>query len=108
MRFCMLTQEIVAPANTVSVERKVQESSMPVSTPSPKQHRNRQAVGLRQPLNRQRVLQAALAVVDREGMDQLTIRRIGEELAVEGMSLYKHVDDKDAVLDGIVELLWAE
>ena len=105
----MLTQEaIVAPANTVSVERKVQESSMPVSTPSAKQHRNRQAVGLRQPLNRQRVLQAALAVVDREGMDQLTIRRIGEELAVEGMSLYKHVADKDAVLDGIVELLWAE
>lgn len=81
---------------------------MAVSIPPPKQHRSRQAAGLRQPLNRQRVLEAALAVVDREGMDQLTIRRIGEELAVEGMSLYKHVADKDAVLDGIVELLWAE
>jgi AcrR family transcriptional regulator len=54
------------------------------------------------------VLEAALAVVDREGLDHLTIRRLGIELGVEGMSLYKHVTDKDAVLDGIAELLWAE
>ena len=59
-------------------------------------------------LNRRRVLEAALAVVDRDGLDELTIRRLGIELGVEGMSLYKHVADKDAVLDGVVELLWAE
>jgi AcrR family transcriptional regulator len=65
-------------------------------------------VRARQPLNRRRVLEAALALVDREGLAELTIRRLGLELGVEGMSLYRHVADKDAVLDGIVELLWAE
>ncbi|MPZ27458.1 MAG: TetR family transcriptional regulator [Micromonosporaceae bacterium] len=64
--------------------------------------------GRRQPLNRQRVLSAALAYADRHGLAGLTMRRLGTELGVEGMSLYKHVADKDALLDGIVELLWAE
>lgn len=60
------------------------------------------------PLNRQRVLEAALTYVDRYGLAGLTMRRLGTELGVEGMSLYKHVADKGALLDGIVELLWAE
>lgn len=64
--------------------------------------------GRRQPLNRQRVLAAALAYADQHGLAGLTMRRLGAELGVEGMSLYKHVADKDALLDGIVELLWAE
>lgn len=64
--------------------------------------------GRRQPLNRQRVLTAALAYADRHELAGLTMRRLGAELGVEGMSLYKHVADKDALLDGIVELLWAE
>lgn len=62
----------------------------------------------RQPLNRQRVLTAALAYADRHGLAGLTMRRLGTELGVEGMSLYKHVADKDALLDGVVELLWTE
>lgn len=65
-------------------------------------------VGRRQPLNRQRVLAAALAYADRHGLAGLTMRRLGTELGVEGMSLYKHVAGKDALLDGIVELLWTE
>lgn len=66
------------------------------------------ATEARRPLNRQRVLDAALAYVDEHGLAALTMRRLGTELGVEGMSLYKHVADKEALLDGIVERLWAE
>jgi AcrR family transcriptional regulator len=62
----------------------------------------------RPPLTRHRVLRAALDLVDREGLDALTMRRLGSELGVEAMSLYKHVAGKDAILDGIVELVVAE
>lgn len=62
----------------------------------------------RRPLTRQYVLERALAYVDDHGLAALTMRRLGAALGVEGMSLYKHVADKDALLDGIVELLWAQ
>lgn len=63
------------------------------------------AIPPRPPLTRDRVLQAAVAVADREGLNALTMRRLGAELGVEAMSLYKHVANKDGVLDGIVELV---
>jgi AcrR family transcriptional regulator len=56
-------------------------------------------------LSRDRVLQAAVAVADRDGLGALTMRRLGQELGVEAMSLYHHVANKDAVLDGIVDLV---
>jgi TetR/AcrR family tetracycline transcriptional repressor len=62
----------------------------------------------RPPLTRQRVLETALAMVDAEGLDALSMRRLGAELGVEAMSVYKHVTNKDALLDGIAELLWCE
>lgn len=62
----------------------------------------------RRHLTRARVLEAALAYADAHGAEALSMRRLGTELGVEGMSLYKHVSDKDALLDGMVELLWAE
>lgn len=71
---------------------------MTASTPAPP----------RTPLDRQRVLTAALAIVDAEGLDALSMRRLGAELGVEAMSLYKHVANKDALLDGLVEQLWTE
>lgn len=57
------------------------------------------------PLSRERVLRAAIVLADREGIDALTMRRLGQELGVEAMSLYKHVANKDAILDGIVDLV---
>ena len=66
------------------------------------------ATDVRRPLNRHRVLDAALAYVDEYGLAALTMRRLGTELGVEGMSLYRHIADKEALLDGIVEHLWAE
>ena len=59
-------------------------------------------------LSRRRILRAALAVIDREGLDALSMRKLGAALGVEAMSLYHHVDNKDALLDGVVELLTEE
>jgi AcrR family transcriptional regulator len=59
----------------------------------------------RTPLSRERVLRAAVALADRGGIESLTMRRLGQELGVEAMSLYKHVSNKDDVLDGIVDLV---
>jgi len=62
----------------------------------------------RAPLNRERVLRAALVLADRGGIESLTMRRIGQELQVEAMSLYNHVANKDDILDGIVDLVFSE
>jgi AcrR family transcriptional regulator len=62
----------------------------------------------RAPLNTRRVLQAALALADSGGTDSLTMRHLGRELGVEAMSLYRHVANKDAVLDGIIDLVVSE
>jgi TetR/AcrR family transcriptional regulator, tetracycline repressor protein len=66
------------------------------------------AVVGRQPLNRQRVLEEAVRFVDREGLEALTMRKLGAELGVEAMSLYNHVPNKSALLDGMVEVLLGE
>ncbi len=66
------------------------------------------AVAGRQPLNRRRVLEEAVRLVDREGLAALTMRRLGAELGVEAMSLYNHVSNKNALLDGMVEVLLGE
>jgi AcrR family transcriptional regulator len=58
-------------------------------------------------LSRDRVLAAALDLVDREGLEALSMRRLGESLGVEAMSLYRYVDSKAALLDGVVESLLA-
>src|SRR5918911_4251594 len=62
----------------------------------------------RQPLSRRRVLEEAVRFVDREGLEALSMRKLGSELGVEAMSLYNHVPNKDALLDGMVEVLLGE
>ena len=51
------------------------------------------------------MLEAAVKFVDREGLEALSMRKLGSELGVEAMSLYNHVPNKNALLDGMVELL---
>ncbi len=63
---------------------------------------------LRRPLTRERVLEAALRLVDEEGLGALTMRALGTRLGVDPMSVYRHVPGKAALRDGIGELLWAE
>jgi AcrR family transcriptional regulator len=59
----------------------------------------------RQPLSRDRILNAALLLADRKGVEALSMRELGRELGVRAMSLYKHVANKDDVLDGIVDIV---
>ena len=62
----------------------------------------------RAPLSRERVMHAAIALADTGGIDSLSMRKLGQELGVEAMSLYNHVANKDDILDGIVDLVFAE
>lgn len=59
----------------------------------------------RPPLSRARVLRAGIALADAEGLDAVTMRRLAETLGVVPMALYKHVSDKEDLLDGIVDTL---
>jgi AcrR family transcriptional regulator len=60
------------------------------------------------PLNRERVLKGAVAIADTAGIGALTIRSLAEELGVKPMAIYYHVANKDEILDGIVDLVFAE
>ena len=62
----------------------------------------------RLPLSRERVLHAGVALADAHGIESLTMRRLGEALHVEAMSLYKHVANKGDLLDGMIDLVFAE
>jgi AcrR family transcriptional regulator len=56
-------------------------------------------------LTKDRILGAAVDLADREGLGALTMRRLGAELGFEAMALYKHVANKEEILDGMVELI---
>ena len=55
----------------------------------------------REKLSRDRIVEAALDIMDREGLDALSMRKVAREVGVEAMSLYHHVTDKDHLLDGV-------
>ncbi|HEV2216282.1 MAG TPA: TetR/AcrR family transcriptional regulator [Candidatus Dormibacteraeota bacterium] len=62
----------------------------------------------RRPLSRERVLAAALKLADKHGLEELTMRKLGQALGVEAMSLYNHVAGKDDLLDGLVDIVFGE
>lgn len=62
----------------------------------------------RRPLSRERVLTGAITLADAHGIDALTMRGLAHDLGVEAMSLYYHVANKEALLDGIVDTLLGE
>lgn len=59
----------------------------------------------RTPLSRERVLEAAVAQADEGGLSEVSMRKLAQSLGVEAMSLYNHVDGKDDVLDGMLEIV---
>jgi AcrR family transcriptional regulator len=59
-------------------------------------------------LTRDRILEAALRMADEGGLESLSMRKLGQALGVEAMSLYNHVANKDDVIDGILDLVLAE
>src|SRR5438309_12081745 len=66
------------------------------------------ATETRTPLSRDRILDAALRLVDDGGLESLSMRKLGQTLGVEAMSLYNHVANKNEVVTGIVERVAAE
>ena len=69
---------------------------------------SRPATKPRAPLSRERVLRAAVALADENGIASLTMRKLGEAVGVEAMSLYNHVANKDDLLDGMIDVVFAE
>jgi AcrR family transcriptional regulator len=69
---------------------------------------NRRTTRRRARLSRERVLRAAVELADRDGLDAVSMRRLGQALGVEAMSLYNHVANKDDLLGGMVDLAWGE
>lgn len=59
------------------------------------------------PLSRETILTTALALIERDGIDRLSMRRLAASLGVEAMSLYNHIRNKDDVIDGVVDLVLA-
>lgn len=62
----------------------------------------------RQPLSKERVVRAAVELADREGIEGLTMRRLADELRAGAMSLYHHVPSKEELIDGMVDVVFAE
>jgi len=82
----------------------LEERNQPMDDPIRRRRRRRAPV----PLSRDRVIEAALRIADAEGIDAVSMRRLGQELDVEAMSLYKHVAGKEDILDRLVDLVMAE
>lgn len=68
--------------------------------------RNIEANGEGGPITRAAVLASALEIIDRDGVDRLSMRRLGEAVGRDPMALYRHVPNKAAVLDGVVEIVF--
>jgi AcrR family transcriptional regulator len=68
----------------------------------------RQGSTAKTPLSKDRVLRAALELADREGLDGLTMRKLGEQLGVEAMSLYNYFASKDEMLAGLIDIVFSE
>ena len=62
----------------------------------------------REPLTREKIIDKALELLDAEGLEGLSMRRLGDALGVEAMALYHHFPNKDAILDGLYERIVQE
>jgi AcrR family transcriptional regulator len=70
--------------------------------------KTREPASSREPLNRERALSTAVALADAAGLGSLSMRKLAQELGVEAMSLYHHVANKEDILDGMVDVVFAE
>jgi AcrR family transcriptional regulator len=62
----------------------------------------------REPLSRDRILRTAVGLADEGGIESISMRRIAQELGVVPMALYKHVGNKDELLDGMIDVVVGE
>jgi AcrR family transcriptional regulator len=70
--------------------------------------KSEEAARAREPLTKERILETAVALADERGVESLSMRRVAQELGVVPMALYKHVANKDEMLDGMVDVVAAE
>ncbi|MCX4096738.1 TetR/AcrR family transcriptional regulator C-terminal domain-containing protein [Nocardia sp. alder85J] len=77
------------------------ESTRPATEPSAAGRR-------RSPVTREAVLQAALEIVDRDGVEGMSMRRLADAVGRDPMVIYRHVSNKAAVLDGVAEIVFAQ
>src|SRR5437762_9205048 len=70
--------------------------------------RAKRAAKRRAALTRERILRAAINLADRDGIESLSMRKLGQKLGVEAMSLYNHCQNKVDVLDGMVDIVFGE
>jgi AcrR family transcriptional regulator len=68
----------------------------------------RQKIAIRKPLSRASVLQTAVALADRAGLEAFSMRALAQQLGVVPMALYKHFANKDELLDGMVDIVFSE
>jgi AcrR family transcriptional regulator len=76
--------------------------------PPAKKPTEKPAAPVRAPLSRERVLHAAVTFADEQGLAALSMRKLGEALGVEAMSLYNHVANKHDLLDGMIDTVFGE
>ena len=69
---------------------------------------SQQIPAVRRPLTRERILQVGLRLIDQQGLEAFTMRKLAQELGVDPMSIYRHFENKEALLDGVAEVLWEE
>lgn len=62
----------------------------------------------RRPLTRERLLRAGLQLIDQQGLESLTMRKLASELGVDPTAMYRHFTNKEALLDGVADMLWGE
>ncbi len=68
----------------------------------------KRAAKRRAALTRERILRTAISLADRDGLESLSMRKLGQKLGVEAMSLYNHVRNKVDMLDGMVDVVFSE
>jgi AcrR family transcriptional regulator len=59
-----------------------------------------------EPLTRQTILEAALELINRDGLQGFSMRKLGDALGVKAMSIYSHIPSKEDILDGVLEVLY--
>ena len=69
---------------------------------------DRRAKGRAGPVTADRVVDAAVRLIDEEGLDALTMRRLAHDLGVEPVTIYRQLPNKEAILAGVAERLWRE
>lgn len=80
----------------------------PMARPKAARARSGNRAGRPLPLSRERIAAAAMALVDREGLEALSTRRLGDELGCEAMSIYHHFPNKAHLMDALIDLMLAD